>query len=93
MIIIPVYNKQLISDGKLYFQTDEFMKAGGRAVQGEKVVFVQNRYRQDRPTAIELVTIGRKYAVWKIAMPFIFWFKRFAMRIARTVAMGTTVNT
>lgn len=48
MIIIPVYNKQLISDGKLYFQTDEFKKAGGRAVQGEKVVFVQNRYRQDR---------------------------------------------
>ncbi len=48
MIIIPVYNKQLISDGKIYFQTDEFKKAGGRAVQGEKVVFIQNRYRQDR---------------------------------------------
>ena len=36
MIIIPVYNKQLISDGKLYFQTDEFKKAVRRASRGRR---------------------------------------------------------
>ncbi|WP_155834113.1 hypothetical protein [Butyrivibrio sp. VCD2006] len=33
-----LYNKQLISEGNLYFQTDEFKNLGGRAVQGEKVI-------------------------------------------------------
>ena len=48
MIVIPVYNKQLISEGKLYFQTDEFKDLGGRAVQGERVVILQCRTFQKR---------------------------------------------
>lgn len=48
MIVVPVYNKQLISEGNLYFQTDEFKNLGGRAVQGEKVVLLQNKTFQKR---------------------------------------------
>ena len=48
MIVVPVYNKQLISEGNLYFQTDEFKNLGGRAVQGEKVVLLQNKIFQKR---------------------------------------------
>ena len=48
MIVVPVYNKQLISEGNLYFQTDEFKNLGGRAVQGEKVVLLQNKSFQKR---------------------------------------------
>ncbi|MCR5100966.1 MAG: endopeptidase La [Butyrivibrio sp.] len=48
MIIVPVYNKQLIPSGKIYFQTDEFKRAGGKAVQDEKVVLIQNKYYQKR---------------------------------------------
>ena len=48
MIVVPVYNKQLISEGNLYFQTDEFKALGGRAVQGEKVVLLQNKTYQKR---------------------------------------------
>ncbi len=48
MIVVPVYNKQLISEGNLYFQTDEFKSLGGRAVQGEKVVLLQNKTFQKR---------------------------------------------
>ncbi|MCR4612201.1 MAG: endopeptidase La [Lachnospiraceae bacterium] len=48
MIVVPVYNKQLISQGNLYFQTDEFKNLGGRAVQGEKVVLLQNKTFQKR---------------------------------------------
>lgn len=48
MIIVPVYNKQLIARGDLYFQTEEFKRLGGRAVENEKVVLVQNKYYQPR---------------------------------------------
>ncbi len=48
MIIIPVYNKQLIAEGDLYFQTEEFKRLGGKFVQDEKVVLIQNRYEQQR---------------------------------------------
>nr|MCR5556813.1 endopeptidase La [Butyrivibrio sp.] len=48
MIVVPVYNKQLISEGNLYFQTDEFKNLGGRAVQDEKVVLLQNKTFQKR---------------------------------------------
>ncbi len=48
MIVVPVYNKQLISEGNLYFQTDEFKNLGGRVVQGEKVVLLQNKTFQKR---------------------------------------------
>ena len=48
MIIVPVYNKQLIPDGNIYFQTDEFKRAGGKLAKGDKVVLIQNRYYQKR---------------------------------------------
>ena len=53
MIVVPVYNKQLISEGNLYFQTDEFKKLGGRAVQGERVVLIQNKIFQKRDEMTE----------------------------------------
>lgn len=53
MIVVPVYNKQLISEGNLYFQTDEFKSLGGRAVQGEKVVLLQNKTFQKRDDMTE----------------------------------------
>ena len=53
MIVVPVYNKQLISEGNLYFQTDEFKVLGGRAVQGEKVVLLQNKTYQKRSEMTE----------------------------------------
>ncbi|XME04472.1 endopeptidase La (plasmid) [Lachnospiraceae bacterium C1.1] len=48
MVVVPVYNKQLIAEGNLYFQTEEFKNLGGRAVQGEKVVLLQNKKWQKR---------------------------------------------
>ncbi|MCR4902866.1 MAG: endopeptidase La [Butyrivibrio sp.] len=48
MIIVPVYNKQLIPNGNLYFQTDEFKRAGGKAVKDEKVVLIQTKRYQKR---------------------------------------------
>ncbi|MBP3196395.1 MAG: endopeptidase La [Butyrivibrio sp.] len=53
MIVVPVYNKQLISEGNLYFQADEFKKLGGRAVQGERVVLIQNKIFQKRDEMTE----------------------------------------
>lgn len=53
MIVIPVYNKQLISEGNLYFQTDEFKNLGGRAVQGERVVILQSKTFQKRDDITE----------------------------------------
>lgn len=53
MIVIPVYNKQLISEGNLYFQTDEFKNLGGRAVQGERAVILQSRTFQKRDEVTE----------------------------------------
>ena len=53
MIVIPVYNKQLISEGNLYFQTDEFKNLGGRAVQGERVVILQSKTFQKRDEVTE----------------------------------------
>ena len=53
MIVIPVYNKQLISEGNLYFQTDEFKILGGRAVQGERVVILQSKTFQKRDEITE----------------------------------------
>ncbi len=48
MVIVPVYNKQLISDGKLYFQKDEFIRQGRKAVQDDKVVLLQMKKYQHR---------------------------------------------
>ncbi len=48
MIVVPVYNKQLIPNGKIYFQKEEFIRQGGRAVQGEKVVLLQTKTYMDR---------------------------------------------
>ncbi len=48
MIVIPVYNRQLISKGNLYFQTDEFKNLAGRATQGERVVLLQSKKYQKR---------------------------------------------
>ncbi len=53
MIVIPVYNKQLISEGNLYFQTDEFKNLGGRAVQGERVILLQSKLFQKRDEITE----------------------------------------
>lgn len=48
MQVVPVYNKQLISEGSLYFRTDEFTSLGGHAIQDDRVVLLQNRYYQKR---------------------------------------------
>ena len=53
MIVVPIYNKQLIPNGKMYFQKDEFVKLGRRAVQGERVVLIQCRTYQDRDKMTE----------------------------------------
>jgi ATP-dependent Lon protease len=53
MIVVPIYNKQLIPNGRLYFQKDEFIKLGGRAVEGEKVVLIQSKTYQDRKEITE----------------------------------------
>ncbi len=53
MIVVPVYDRQLISEGNLYFQTDEFTKLGGRAVQGEKVVLLQTKTPRERAELTE----------------------------------------
>ncbi len=52
-MVVPVYNKQLIPDGKLYFQTDEFIHSGGKAVKDEKVVLLQCKSFQDRKEMTE----------------------------------------
>ena len=49
--------------------------------------------RQIRPTAVTEVTIGKKKAVWKIAEPRTFLFKRFAKKSAIAVLTGTTNKT
>lgn len=48
MIVVPVYDRQLIPSGNLYFQTEEFKSIGGSVVDGEKVVFLQLKNRQKR---------------------------------------------
>ena len=48
MIVVPVYDRQLIPNGNLYFQTEEFKSIGGSVVDGEKVVFLQLKNRQKR---------------------------------------------
>ncbi|MCR4673531.1 MAG: endopeptidase La [Lachnospiraceae bacterium] len=48
MIIVPTYNRQLIANGNIYFQIDEFKKAGGKAQKDERVVLIQNKYYQKR---------------------------------------------
>lgn len=53
MIIIPVYNKLLISDGRLFFSKDEFIRLGRKAVQGERVVLLQTRTYQERDDITE----------------------------------------
>ncbi|MCR5778469.1 MAG: endopeptidase La [Lachnospiraceae bacterium] len=53
MLIVPVYNKQLIPEGKIYFQTSEFKSLAGKVVKDEKVVIIQNRYYQKREDMTE----------------------------------------
>ncbi len=53
MTIVPVYNKQLIPNGNIYFQTDEFKNAGGKLVKDEKVVLIQNKKYQKREEMTE----------------------------------------
>ena len=48
MIVLPLYNIQLISRGNMYFQTDVFKSLAGKAVQDEKVIILQNKYYQAR---------------------------------------------
>ena len=53
MIVVPVYNRQLIAEGNLYFQIDEWRNLGGRAVQGEKVVLLHMKDKQKRDEITE----------------------------------------
>ncbi len=53
MIIVPTYNKQLIPNGNIYFSLDEFKNAGGKAVQDEKVILIQNKHYQKRSEMTE----------------------------------------
>ncbi len=53
MLIVPVYNKQLIPEGKIYFQTSEFKSLAGKVVKDEKTVIIQNRYYQKREDMTE----------------------------------------
>lgn len=53
MLIVPVYNKQLIPEGKIYFQTNEFKSLAGKVVKDEKAVIIQNRYYQKREDMTE----------------------------------------
>ena len=48
MIILPLYNMQLISRGNMYFQTDVFKSLAGKLVEGEKVVILQTKRYQAR---------------------------------------------
>ncbi len=48
MIIIPTYNKQLVADGKLYLQSDEYNSSSDKIVLGEKVILFQTKYSQKR---------------------------------------------
>lgn len=48
MIILPLYNMQLISRGNMYFQTDVFKSLAGKVVEGEKVVVLQTKKYQPR---------------------------------------------
>ena len=49
--------------------------------------------RQIKPTAVIEVTIGIKNAVWKKAIPLIFWFNKYATKTAIAVLSGTTNKT
>ena len=40
MIVIPVYNRLIVPDADIYFQTEQFKKMAGRAVMNEKVVIL-----------------------------------------------------
>lgn len=54
MIILPLYNMQLISRGNMYFQTDVFKAlSGGKVVEGEKVVALQTKTYQARKDLTE----------------------------------------
>ncbi len=60
MIILPLYNMQLISRGKMYFQTDVFKSLAGKVVEGEKVVVLQTKKYQPRKelTADNIYKVG-----------------------------------
>ena len=53
MIIIPVYNRQLIAKGRLYFPTEEFRTMAGKVIQGEKVVLFQTKEDQAKESLTE----------------------------------------
>lgn len=53
MIILPLYNMQLISRGNMYFQTDVFKTLTGKVVEGEKVVVLQTKRYQARKDLTE----------------------------------------
>ena len=53
MIILPLYNMQLISRGNMYFQTDVFKSLAGKVVEGEKVVILQTKRYQTRKELTE----------------------------------------
>ncbi len=48
MIVLPLYNMQLISRGNMYFQTDVFKSLANKMVEGEKVVVLQTKKYQER---------------------------------------------
>lgn len=60
MIILPLYNMQLISRGNMYFQTDVFKSLAGKVVEGEKVVVLQTKKYQPRKelTADNIYKVG-----------------------------------
>ena len=53
MIVVPVYNKLIVPDAEVYFQTEQFVKSAGRAVQNEKVVFIVKKENVKREELTE----------------------------------------
>ena len=53
MIIMPLYDLQLIPEGNMYFQTDVFKNQAGKAALGEKVVLLQTKEYQERNALTE----------------------------------------
>ena len=47
MIILPLYNRQLITEGRLFFSTEEFRQYTDSYAQGDKVVLFQMKTEED----------------------------------------------
>ena len=53
MIILPLYNRQLIPDGRLFFSTEEFRQYTGSFAQGDKVVLFQMKEKEKHSSLSE----------------------------------------